>query len=140
MVGAPPGSGWALNFGNIPNQCELEESKPPEFLYRYMRVDNCELVKRAAEAVSGKIYFPRPKDFNDPFDFTFGEIKAENRYDIDIHLLKKTFQNWGVYCLCEKPDNLLMWSHYASAHQGICLQFDIKKFLSEIEREKNRNI
>lgn len=29
-----------------------------------------------------------------------------------------------VYCLTPKPDNLLMWSHYANKHQGICLEFD----------------
>ncbi len=135
MKGAPPGSAFGLNFLPLQNRCELEKTEPPEFLYRYMRVDRCEFVKRAANAISGKIYFPRPKDFNDPFDFTFGEINAENSYNIDVKCLKDTFQNWGVYCLCEKPDNLLMWSHYADAHRGICLQFDTKKFLSEIERK-----
>ncbi|MCA6969225.1 DUF2971 domain-containing protein [Pectobacterium carotovorum] len=31
-----------------------------------------------------------------------------------------------VYCLTSKPDNLLMWSHYANNHRGICLEFDTK--------------
>jgi len=30
----------------------------------------------------------------------------------------------GVLCLCESPDNILMWSHYADEHRGICLKFD----------------
>ena len=30
----------------------------------------------------------------------------------------------GVYCLTEHPDNLLMWSHYAASHSGVCLEFD----------------
>jgi len=30
----------------------------------------------------------------------------------------------GVYCMTEKNDNLLMWTHYADNHSGICLQFD----------------
>lgn len=30
----------------------------------------------------------------------------------------------GLLCLTEKPDDLLMWSHYASSHKGICLGFD----------------
>lgn len=29
----------------------------------------------------------------------------------------------GVYCLTTKPDNLLMWAHYADNHKGICLEF-----------------
>ena len=30
----------------------------------------------------------------------------------------------GVYCVTEHPDNLLMWSHYAASHTGVCLEFD----------------
>jgi hypothetical protein len=37
----------------------------------------------------------------------------------------KTFEEYfRVYCLTPKPDNLLMWSHYAKKHQGICLEFN----------------
>ncbi len=30
----------------------------------------------------------------------------------------------GVYCVSTVPDDILMWSHYASHHRGICLEFD----------------
>jgi len=30
----------------------------------------------------------------------------------------------GIYCVSTVPDNILMWSHYASHHRGICLEFD----------------
>jgi hypothetical protein len=30
----------------------------------------------------------------------------------------------GVLCLSERPDNLLMWSHYADQHRGLLLGFD----------------
>ena len=30
----------------------------------------------------------------------------------------------GVLCLSEKPDDILMWSHYGDCHRGIVLQFD----------------
>ena len=29
----------------------------------------------------------------------------------------------GIYCMTTRPDNVLMWSHYAAAHSGFCLQF-----------------
>ena len=32
--------------------------------------------------------------------------------------------NIGVYCVSERPDSLLMWSHYAESHSGLCLEFD----------------
>ena len=32
-------------------------------------------------------------------------------------------EKWGICCLSEIEYNILMWSHYANAHQGFCLQF-----------------
>lgn len=31
----------------------------------------------------------------------------------------------GVLCLSQEPDNILLWSHYANSHDGICLRFDV---------------
>ena len=33
---------------------------------------------------------------------------------------------WRMYCLTPHPDSILMWSHYASRHTGICLEFDVQ--------------
>jgi hypothetical protein len=33
-------------------------------------------------------------------------------------------QDIGVLCLSDVRDDILMWSHYADAHQGLCLEFD----------------
>ncbi|MGE0133390.1 MAG: DUF2971 domain-containing protein [Blastocatellales bacterium] len=30
----------------------------------------------------------------------------------------------GIFCLTEKPDNLLMWAHYADSHQGFVVEFE----------------
>ncbi len=30
---------------------------------------------------------------------------------------------WALYCLTPHPDSILMWSHYAENHKGICLEF-----------------
>lgn len=30
----------------------------------------------------------------------------------------------GIYCISTKPDDILMWSHYADSHRGICIEFD----------------
>lgn len=34
------------------------------------------------------------------------------------------FEKIGLCCLSMKPDNILMWSHYANYHYGYCLQFE----------------
>src|SRR5215469_2660517 len=33
-------------------------------------------------------------------------------------------RRYRVYCLTERPESALMWSHYAEGHTGICLEFD----------------
>ncbi len=53
----------------------------------------------------------------------------ENRIHLEERLL--TFiKDFGIYCLTEIPDDILMWSHYSDSHRGICLQFDATKELS----------
>lgn len=46
---------------------------------------------------------------------------------IDIRALQSEMQGVvdkvGVICFSEKKDDLLMWSHYADGHRGICLEF-----------------
>ena len=34
-------------------------------------------------------------------------------------------EQYRVYCLGLDPKNLLMWSHYADSHRGICLEFSL---------------
>ncbi|MFQ5965950.1 MAG: DUF2971 domain-containing protein [Candidatus Scalinduaceae bacterium] len=31
----------------------------------------------------------------------------------------------GIFCLSSVPDNLLMWSHYADSHKGVCVGFKV---------------
>lgn len=35
-----------------------------------------------------------------------------------------------IACFTTKPDNLPMWSHYASNHTGVCLEYDIERIPS----------
>ena len=40
-------------------------------------------------------------------------------------------QRAGVFCFAGDPRSVLMWSHYAENHQGVCLQFErLKDFLT----------
>lgn len=32
-----------------------------------------------------------------------------------------------VYCLSEKMNSILMWSHYANNHEGFCIGYDMKE-------------
>lgn len=39
-------------------------------------------------------------------------------------IFKEFDESIGVLSLTEKPDNLLMWAHYAQQHQGFVIEFD----------------
>ena len=52
------------------------------------------------------------------------ERKAEEFRDISVEKLARDSNNKvGVLSLSEKNDDILMWSHYADCHKGICLEF-----------------
>lgn len=40
----------------------------------------------------------------------------------------------GVACFSEVPDSILMWSHYAESHSGVCVEFDHADSKSVIAR------
>jgi hypothetical protein len=64
--------------------------------------------------VERELYFSDPQTFNDPYDC-----------NIARHLRDK-LEPCGVLCLSTADcDMILMFSHYADRHRGVCLQFEI---------------
>ena len=103
-----------------------------------------------------ELYFSAPQNFNDPFDCKlspiigsqkeFAEAMAERQtlnykkedvvasLNANPNLLQKfkdavgnVMNKHGICCFSKKNADLLMWSHYADCHTGICLEFDVKK-------------
>ena len=52
------------------------------------------------------------------------------------HTEKLLLHDTGISCFSEKPDNILMWSHYADNHKGVCLGFSIKWLLKSLRLVK----
>ncbi|MEP7229002.1 MAG: DUF2971 domain-containing protein [Ginsengibacter sp.] len=44
--------------------------------------------------------------------------------------LLEMYLSFGVFSLCKNPDNFLLWSHYADAHKGLCIGFNIKDLVT----------
>lgn len=42
---------------------------------------------------------------------------------------------YGIFVLTTEFQNILMWSHYADSHRGICVRFNIDKFRNYIEND-----
>lgn len=105
---------WASNplSFNDPFDCSIPASNISthaeatgcvEYLLRQMKAPNPAFQAYVRnEASNGRI--PFPEDFEKDWRES----------------LKKT----GVVCFTERPDNILMWAHYASKHEGLCLGFD----------------
>ena len=47
--------------------------------------------------------------------------------------LQKNKDKLKICCFSEVDDNILMWSHYADSHKGLCLEFDTKKIPDTID-------
>lgn len=114
------------------------------FLYKYRPIDKWTLI-----GLNNKtIHFKCPNSYNDPFDSRINIIaegseedwkQLEKEYSQDeIQKFRRVFQskesrnllNWDTHvntikvsCFSEVSDDILMWSHYADNHKGICLKF-----------------
>ena len=100
-------------------------------LYKYRAIDKNSL----KYLISNEVYFSKTSSFNDPFD---GQILPSslledlNNMGIDVSsspldrhdgFLADRLNGFGVFCLSGKNDDILMWSHYADSHKGICFGF-----------------
>jgi hypothetical protein len=63
-------------------------------------------------------------------------IAATTRAIQDGHA-KEITEAIGVLCVCKKRDDILMWSHYADSHRGVCLEFDgMSEFMAHAQAVK----
>ena len=87
-----------------------------------------------------QLYFSDPSSFNDPFDCHIDPLSALNRaLETDLCSerrkilgeVKVAFEERdprlkerAVCCFCSNMESLLMWSHYADSHRGVCLMYE----------------
>lgn len=93
--------------------------------------------------IKDELYAARFDDLNDPFEAmttqSFGDaINFLKEVGLDKYgPLQEIFQKItsfrdraGVYSLAKSdsgvPDNELMWAHYANAHKGFCIEYDVE--------------
>ena len=104
----------SVNDFNDPFDCQFQvkfrgsDSDKVKFLNDSLREQTPHLTRRERRSRARK----GSKSLNDP-DRAM-RMRAYIRQDVET---------WGLCCLSEVKDNILMWSHYADAHQGFCLEF-----------------
>jgi hypothetical protein len=91
--------------------------------------------------INRELYFAKPEELNDPFDCQLrlpdSIAEAKKIVEIDntvtlnllIALIQKTneiesiFNNKGILSLSRTCRSVLMWTHYADEHKGLCIGF-----------------
>lgn len=126
---------------------EVEGNEVPRYIYKYMSIKNLEKL-----ILNSSLHFSKVSAFNDPFEFKayvvcdtsketikrylIEECKFSNRrakrVSIDIKEMKEYVNSeisrllgeLSVCCFSKNSSNILMWSHYANKHEGVCVKFD----------------
>lgn len=127
----------------------LLDKNSPQYLYQYRSVDeyNLENIK------NGVIWGSKADCFNDPYDCLFSSDALDElvkraidnkrqafipRIEYVENELSKVSQDIRdkivVSCFSERNDSLLMWSHYADQHKGICVTYDYNKLVRLCQR------
>lgn len=86
-----------------------------KILYKFCSFETRRQKKYVRRMITRRqLYFSDTSTFNDPYDCNIG-----------LHL-RGCLKRFGVLCLStEGCDLILMFSHYANRHKGLCLQFEI---------------
>ncbi|MCS6116231.1 DUF2971 domain-containing protein [Shewanella baltica] len=127
---------------------ELVKHPDVTSLFKY-----CPIGKNQLSALAQKkIWYSKPAGFNDPFDTRFSVTGKKHVYvqETDSQKLRQMFdedmndavvhkkvslevaldqfrtgiEELGILSLANSNTNLLMWSHYAAEHKGMCLEFE----------------
>lgn len=130
---------------------QIASGQLPLDLFKYINISD-QLLESLNRS---ELRFVSPYTFNDPFDSQIKEQTKWTKESIQsvidknpqtyTDLAKKallanppdlfgkffsqaltnSISKIGVTCFSRRPDNLLLWSHYAKGHEGICLKFNI---------------
>ena len=113
----------------------MDEQKLPEYLYQYRKINENTL----SALINHKMWLAHPSTFNDPFDSTYYYEDATQSdvawtqeilqcYNDETEpKLAKLFKKFFIICFSTQPDNILMWSHYADCHKGLCIKYKTKR-------------
>lgn len=134
----------------------IKSGEHPRYLYRYIPINP----NTICSLKENYLWFSKIKDFNDPYE---GDVLKDHNYtEIDLRRfieerrsilttfdiqqlstdpeayiekgMSDAYNGATACCFSMSNDNMLMWSHYADKHQGICLEFDILRDTTNVFR------
>jgi hypothetical protein len=67
----------------------------------------------------------RIDDMNDPYEFRCVYSDDKSTQQAVEQTRREVVEKYNVLCFSRVWNDILMWSHYAEKHKGICLGFDV---------------
>ena len=120
-----------IEQGNLQNAKEVLLSNIPDdaVIYKYQKGTN-----RNWNCIAGqipKLWLSQAGEFNDPFDCAFlYNHHSKEIYDRDKES-EKLQQKVFVACFSERNNSMLMWSHYAEQHTGLCVGYRLHELIKK---------
>ena len=97
----------------------FEENTLGKNLYKPKKVLKFRPINKNTEDIfiNNNLFLGYVKNFNDPFEFSRSPHNI-TEYHIDTN-------HYVVYCVSEESTkhDILLWSHYADFHRGLCIEF-----------------
>ena len=76
--------------------------------------------------------------FKNEFKEMFEEVK-KNFYERSMPGYESINQNARIACFSKRNNSILMWSHYANSHTGVCFEFEENRpFFKEVTYSENK--
>jgi hypothetical protein len=98
----------------------MEKRESSLFKYRPINLNTLESIR------DNYLYFNKPSMFNDPFDCMLNICLDESKNEYNNASLEKRdkfLANYRILSLSSNNKEILLWSHYADEHKGICLEY-----------------
>lgn len=57
---------------------------------------------------------------------SYCKLSSTKKVELLLDASRATSAAAGIFCLTELDDSVLMWSHYADNHKGVCISFDLE--------------
>ena len=69
-------------------------------------------------------------------EMNYDDVRGKNRIQNTIDNQREIIATkYGIFSASYRFDSILMWSHYANLHRGLCIRINCKKFKEYIEEE-----
>lgn len=114
----------------------IETYAPPTRLYRYRNLTNSTLERELKALVDGYVFCPSFAEMNDPMEGAHTEsalLQEAKGYAVTVAQVTEAKAALGIASFSETHLSEPMWAHYAGAFQGICISYNLKKLLKELE-------